>query len=404
MTAPLPEEPFAEFAVPRTSALDEFKARIQQDRIASRERWFLLALLALSAGTLSAGGASWAAGLSLFPETLGILGTALAGTVIGLLVGWLAGVVSWAFARSRSRYFMSMSVAAELTSGNRWDRMSVWLALWGTIGIGFGAATGASSGVSRIAQRVGSDAIALWSWGGAFAGIGAGFVLWLFLRRWVRPEASPVAPALPPLPRMPLAQEGSAASPAEIDPEALALSPPDQLTVPHLLKPAGKEKNIVLRLLGLMLLVFLLFYGCTAVVDWVWWGPTVGARLAREKAMKVNNEGVEHYQAGDLDKARESLTQAIELDPQLALAYENRGLLSYDQGNWEEAIRDCTRALELDPQQAESYMIRGLAQLRRYEDDEAKKDFDRYRALRPESAGALERAIRSAKEERIRKR
>jgi tetratricopeptide (TPR) repeat protein len=60
-------------------------------------------------------------------------------------------------------------------------------------------------------------------------------------------------------------------------------------------------------------------------------------------------------QKRDWDKAIADCTEAIQLDPKLAMAYNMRGL-AYDQKHeWDNAIADCSEAIRLDPKYAAAY-------------------------------------------------
>jgi hypothetical protein len=176
------DSPFAEFAAPKLSAVEAYQARQEQDRRLRREKWQLLATLAGSAATFAAAAASYSAGIMALPAALGL---ALVGTLLGLLFGWLAGVIGWAIVSLRVRA-IGNPMAAELTRGNSWDRMTVWLTIWGILGIGYGAAWGAATGAGAEPEA------AVFAWLGALAGITAAFLTWLFLRRTRRPSQEEV--------------------------------------------------------------------------------------------------------------------------------------------------------------------------------------------------------------------
>ena len=53
-------------------------------------------------------------------------------------------------------------------------------------------------------------------------------------------------------------------------------------------------------------------------------------------------------------------TQAIDLDPDLAIAYYRRGFIHYLVKNYARAIGDYDRAIELNPADARSYSSRGF--------------------------------------------
>ena len=64
---------------------------------------------------------------------------------------------------------------------------------------------------------------------------------------------------------------------------------------------------------------------------------------------------------GDKAGAIKHYTQAITINPQLAIAYYNRGLAKYESGDKAGAIADYTQAITINPQYAKAYYNRGLA-------------------------------------------
>ena len=90
---------------------------------------------------------------------------------------------------------------------------------------------------------------------------------------------------------------------------------------------------------------------------------------------------------GQVEKAIEAYSYAIELSPKNAIAYNNRGLAYGEKDNYNQAIRDCSRAIELKPDYAEAYSNRGDVYANQYKYDLAKRDFDKAIELKPNSAG-----------------
>ena len=89
-------------------------------------------------------------------------------------------------------------------------------------------------------------------------------------------------------------------------------------------------------------------------------------------------------------EALKDWTEAIELDPQNALAYEARGyyFLYYTQ-NYSDGLADYTRAIELRPSVADNYFYRGTCYLNSGEVELAKEDFERALSLNSNMSGAL---------------
>ncbi len=90
------------------------------------------------------------------------------------------------------------------------------------------------------------------------------------------------------------------------------------------------------------------------------------------------------------NKAFESWSEAIELNPNNALAYEARGYYSvYYTKDYAQAIADYTRAIELDPNNAENYHYRGVSFLESGDVDAAKSDFEQALKLNPKMSQSL---------------
>jgi len=63
-----------------------------------------------------------------------------------------------------------------------------------------------------------------------------------------------------------------------------------------------------------------------------------------------NNRGAAYHATGEFQKAIDDYTKAVELNPYHFSAYNNRGAAYEDIGNIEQAIADYRQALELDPE------------------------------------------------------
>ena len=73
----------------------------------------------------------------------------------------------------------------------------------------------------------------------------------------------------------------------------------------------------------------------------------------------------------------EHLSQAIEFDPEFALAFKSRGAAYLRLDQAAKAIADFTAVVEMDPTNARAYHLRGLAYEKTGENDNALKDFNR---------------------------
>jgi tetratricopeptide (TPR) repeat protein len=98
--------------------------------------------------------------------------------------------------------------------------------------------------------------------------------------------------------------------------------------------------------------------------------------------------GVVHAEQRDFNSAFADFDEAIERDPQLALAYLNRGLVSVIVGKFEDAARDADLALEIDPSLTRARFLRGVAHGKLGRHDLAVGDFDVVLEEDPENARA----------------
>ena len=91
---------------------------------------------------------------------------------------------------------------------------------------------------------------------------------------------------------------------------------------------------------------------------------------------------------GQIDKAIERYSHAIDLNPNYAEAYTNRGLAYQNKGDYDRAIEDHNKALDLNPSYAEAYFNRGGAYKSKNNYDRAIADFNKATDLNPNFAGA----------------
>ncbi|MBD3878744.1 MAG: tetratricopeptide repeat protein [Quinella sp. 1Q5] len=89
------------------------------------------------------------------------------------------------------------------------------------------------------------------------------------------------------------------------------------------------------------------------------------------------------------EKALACWTEAIELNPQNALAYEARGYyFLYYTRDYPASLSDYTRAIELRPSVADNYFYRGLCYLNQDDIELARSDFEQALRLNPNMSGA----------------
>ena len=90
--------------------------------------------------------------------------------------------------------------------------------------------------------------------------------------------------------------------------------------------------------------------------------------------------------AGMFDQALDTLTEALELDPESAAAYHARARLRAARGERDAALEDFAKTLELEPTSALAYADRGEMYLASGELDKASRDFSRAIRAAPENA------------------
>ncbi len=108
--------------------------------------------------------------------------------------------------------------------------------------------------------------------------------------------------------------------------------------------------------------------------------------LDPEMAMAYYNRGRAYLSLGEYEKVIADLDRAIELDPEMAMAYNNRGYVYDNLGEYEKAIADYDRALELDSEMAMAYVNRAKVYLSLGEHKKAIADSDRAIELDSEMA------------------
>ena len=93
-------------------------------------------------------------------------------------------------------------------------------------------------------------------------------------------------------------------------------------------------------------------------------------QLDPQLALAHNNKGMALWSLNRHEEALISLEQAIQLDPQLALVHNNKGLVLESLNRHEEALISLEQAIQLDPQLALAYNNKGTALwgLNRYEE------------------------------------
>jgi len=93
------------------------------------------------------------------------------------------------------------------------------------------------------------------------------------------------------------------------------------------------------------------------------------------------DRGTAKLRNGDLEGALADYNQAIQLDPELAVAYVNRGLVRRRLGDVQGALSDYNSAINLDPNMGEPFYNRGLIRRSNGDPQGALSDFRRAAAI-----------------------
>lgn len=96
-----------------------------------------------------------------------------------------------------------------------------------------------------------------------------------------------------------------------------------------------------------------------------------------KSADEYYNEGVEYDEKLDYEKALNSFSLAIKLQPDFAEAYAYRAGTFYSLGDYDSALRDANKAIQINHELASAYNIRGIIYLDKNEFDKAIIDFNK---------------------------
>ena len=108
------------------------------------------------------------------------------------------------------------------------------------------------------------------------------------------------------------------------------------------------------------------------------------------KALALNEAGVAALAAGDLETADARFGLALEYNPNFVDALTNQGLLELQRGNFERARQLLTRARRLNPDVAQPHHALGVLAERERRPDQASRNY--YEALRVDPGFAPSRA------------
>lgn len=115
-----------------------------------------------------------------------------------------------------------------------------------------------------------------------------------------------------------------------------------------------------------------------------------GAAPLPPKALELNQAGVDALAAGDLETADARFSLALEYNPKFVDALTNQGLVELQRGNFERARELLTRARRLNPDVAQPHHALGVLAERERRPDLASRSY--YEALRVDPGFAPSRA------------
>ena len=108
------------------------------------------------------------------------------------------------------------------------------------------------------------------------------------------------------------------------------------------------------------------------------------ARLVKKHVRK----GYDHYKENRFKKAREELSQAIEIDPKNAEAYFWRARTFIRMGQYDDAIADLQAVVDLNPRYSPAYDNLGWLFMRRNKYDESLTHLNKSIELQPDNGWA----------------
>ena len=111
-------------------------------------------------------------------------------------------------------------------------------------------------------------------------------------------------------------------------------------------------------------------------------------KLNPNNTYTYNNRGAAYQSKNSFDHAIADYTKAIQLNPNYADAYTHRGVAYGAKGDYDHAIADYTKAIQLNPNYADAYTHRGVAYGAKGDYDHAIADYTKAIQLNPNYADA----------------
>lgn len=106
----------------------------------------------------------------------------------------------------------------------------------------------------------------------------------------------------------------------------------------------------------------------------------------KSQAVLRKNEGNDYMKLEQYERAVNSYTSAIELDPQSAVYYCNRAAAHTSMASYKKAISDCEEALKIDPNYGKAYGRMGLACMSEHDYKRAKESYEKALSIEPNNA------------------
>jgi tetratricopeptide (TPR) repeat protein len=113
----------------------------------------------------------------------------------------------------------------------------------------------------------------------------------------------------------------------------------------------------------------------------------------RKRAQPHLDDAIALHRAGDLNKAVESYTKAIEIDPKFAVAFNLRGKAFSGLQYFNLSVADQTQAIKLDPTLVDALMARGLLMRTSGNFNGAISDFSRVIKLTSDAGAQYQRGL-----------
>jgi tetratricopeptide (TPR) repeat protein len=103
--------------------------------------------------------------------------------------------------------------------------------------------------------------------------------------------------------------------------------------------------------------------------------------------LAYNDRGYAYREKGDYGKAIDDYTKIIQINPEFYCAYINRGDIYKEKGEYDKAIADYTQAIQIDPKNSWGYYRRGGGYQKKDDYDKAIENYTQATQINPKAAG-----------------